>query len=184
MLTRSHRAGKIANVADTITISQLVGYNLTRVRKALGLSQEQATERLEPYLGARWSKTVYSLAERSYSGKRVRQFTAAEVAAFALAFSVPVSYFFLPPNSEDRPDGAALVSGKVDVSWPRLVATLEDGENRLAYDQRLMELPSGERPMRVYRESEIRQLQEYLEVSDLARRHREERDRAAEGAES
>src|SRR5258708_1167599 len=92
----------IATVPDTISASQLVAYNLARIRKTLGLSQEQATLRLEPFLGVRWSKAVYSAAERSYSGRRVRQFTAAEIAAFALAFGVPVLYFYLPPKPDDR----------------------------------------------------------------------------------
>ena len=59
-------------VPDTISASQLVAYNLTRIRKALGLSQEQTASRLQPYLGVRWSKAVYSAAERSYDGSRVR----------------------------------------------------------------------------------------------------------------
>lgn len=163
--------------ADSLTPNRLIGYNLSRIRRALGLSQEEAAERLEPYLGTRWSKTVFSAAERSYDGDRVRQFDGDELLAMSLAFGVPTSYFFLPPRVGDR-GGKVLISGKVDVSWPQLVATLDDGDMRSAYDQRLAELPPGERPMRVYKESEIRPL---LEVADLARQHRAERDQAAEG---
>jgi len=169
---------------DSLTANQLIGYNLSRIRRALGLSQEEAAERLAPYLGTRWSKTVFSAAERSYDGGRVRQFDGDEILAMSLAFGVPPVYFLLPPRLEDRPGGAVLTSGKVDVSWRQLVGALEGGEMRAAYDQRLVELPAGERPMRVYKESEIRQLQELADVADMARMHREERDRAAEGAES
>jgi len=95
-------------VPETISASQLVAYNLARVRKALGLSQEQAAARLEPYLGVRWSKAVYSAAERSYGGKRERQFTSAELAAFALAFGVPVGYFFQPPELGERAGGVLI----------------------------------------------------------------------------
>jgi transcriptional regulator with XRE-family HTH domain len=158
--------------ADSLTANQLIGYNLSRIRRQLGLSQEEAAERLAPYLGTRWSKTVFSAAERSYYGDRVRQFDGDELLAMSLAFGVPPAYFFVPPRLEDRPDGAVLASGK-DVSWPQLVAALEDGEMRAAYDQRLAELPPDERPMRAFKESEIR---EYLDVADMARRHREERD--------
>ena len=92
----------MACVTQGLDINQVIAYNLMRVRKALGLSQEQAAERLAPHLGVRWSKAVYSAAERSYAGKRIRQFTAADVAAFAVAFSVPLLYFFLPPRPDDR----------------------------------------------------------------------------------
>jgi hypothetical protein len=51
---------------DTITANQLVAYNLMRARKALGFSQAEAAARIAPYLGAEWSTTVYSAAERSY----------------------------------------------------------------------------------------------------------------------
>lgn len=130
---------------DTISVSQLVGYNLTRIRKGLGLSQEQATERLEPFLGVRWSKTVYSLAERSYDGKRVRQFTAAEVAAFALAFGVPVLYFYIPPKPEDRTADGVLIGDRF-VSWAALLDMAADGPQRGAVQLRIDELPGAEQP--------------------------------------
>jgi transcriptional regulator with XRE-family HTH domain len=80
-----------------LTANRCVAYNLMRIRKALNLTQEQAAERLAPHLGARWSKVVYSAAERSYDGKRVRQFTADDIAAFAAAFGRPVEFFFREP---------------------------------------------------------------------------------------
>ncbi len=70
-----------------------MAYNLSRIRRALGWSQEEAAERLEPYLGVRWSKRLGSAAERSYSGKRVRQFTADDLLAMSLAFGVTIGYF-------------------------------------------------------------------------------------------
>ncbi len=130
---------------DTISVSQLVGYNLTRIRKALGLSQEQAAERLAPFLGARWSKTVYSLAERSYDGKRIRQFTAAELAAFALGFGVPAWYFYLPPKPEDR-NADGVVVGERFISWGGLFDIVIGSEQRGAIQLRLDELPVSEQP--------------------------------------
>lgn len=133
----------MTRVPDTISTSQLVAHNLTRIRKALGLSQEQAAARLEPYLGVRWSKAVYSAAERSYSGKRVRQFTASELAAFALAFGVPVLYFFLPPKPDDRASGGVMVGDRY-LEWRDLFAIMAGGEARNAFPLRLDELPVSE----------------------------------------
>lgn len=136
-------------VPHSISVSQLVAHNLTRIRKALGLSQEQAAARLEPYIGARWSKAVYSAAERSYSGKRVRQFTATELAAFALAFEVPITYFFIPPKPDDRilDDGPTegVMIGERLVRWPDLFNIMKGGEARSAVQLRLDELPAKER---------------------------------------
>lgn len=140
----------MAYVPDTtISVSQAVAYNLGRIRKALGLSQEQAAARLEPYLGVRWSKAVYSAAERSYSGKRVRQFTAAELAGFALAFGVPVMYFFLPPKPEDRTADGVLV-GEERLPWPGMFDIMNGGQHRSAVQPRLDELPPHERPDGAY----------------------------------
>jgi transcriptional regulator with XRE-family HTH domain len=128
-----------------LTANRLIGYNLARIRKALGLSQEEAAERLAPYLpGKRWSKTVYSAAERSYDGGRVRNFDGDELLALSLAFGVPVTYFLLPPRPEDE-GGRELRSGKASVTWPALFEALLDGKNRMAFAQRAFERPRGER---------------------------------------
>jgi transcriptional regulator with XRE-family HTH domain len=81
-----------------MTANQLVAYNLRRARTLLGLTQEQAARELEPYLGERWSKRVFSAAERSVTGERVRQFTADQLVAFAAAFDLPVSFFLEAPS--------------------------------------------------------------------------------------
>jgi hypothetical protein len=126
-----------------LTANQLVGYNLMRIRKAHGLSQQEASDQLEPYLpGKRWSKTVYSAAERSYHGARIRQFDGDELLAMALAFSVPVAYFLLPPRPEDRPTGAVVVSGYVEVPWWQMIPA---GQCEPEMLMRLRELPAGER---------------------------------------
>lgn len=122
---------------EPLTANQVVAYNLMRVRKMLGLSQEQAAERLEPHIGARWSKAVYSAAERSFHGNRVRQFTADDLGAFALAFGVPVSYFFVPPKPEDR-EGSG--------PQPELFKVMLGGENTGAVLMRTAELPLDEVP--------------------------------------
>lgn len=138
---------------DCITANQLVAYNLMRIRKTLGLSQEEAAKRLSPYIGAEWSKTVYSTTERSYHGNRVRQFTADDLLAFSRAFEVPVIYFFLPPRPEDRAVGAgdakrevsSVCGGATEVDWPELFEVMVGGKMRMAFGQRAFELPREER---------------------------------------
>jgi hypothetical protein len=128
-----------------LTINMLVGYNLMRARKALNLSQDEAADRLEPFLGARWSKNVYSAAERSFQGARVRQFSADEIAAFCLAFDLPVAYFFLPPPAADRGDDAdGVTSGGQTVSWHDLLTGLLSPDGALSLLPRIRELPAGE----------------------------------------
>lgn len=134
-----------------ITANQLVAYNLMRVRKSWGWSQEKAAEQLEPYLGVRWSKAVYSAAERSYRGSRVRQFTADEVLAMSRAFGVPVQYFFLPPPEDDREgaDGVLMGASGRPVNWHDLLLAGFSGEE-VWIMPRLRELPEGEVPDMVW----------------------------------
>jgi transcriptional regulator with XRE-family HTH domain len=80
-----------------LTPNQVVGYNLAQARQLKGWTQDQAAEALEPYLGVRWSKASFSQAERSVAGGFVRNFTADEIVAFARAFELPVTWFFMPP---------------------------------------------------------------------------------------
>jgi transcriptional regulator with XRE-family HTH domain len=132
-----------------LTANQLVGYNMARARKALGWSQEAAAARLEPYLGKRWSKNVYSAAEKSYEGKRVRNFDADELLAMSLAFGVPVGYFFLPPPPEARPAGAVAVSGPHDMPWFELLVAGNGYTHGPAVLWRLRELPRDEVPREI-----------------------------------
>jgi hypothetical protein len=80
-----------------LTPNQVVAYNLHQVRLWHRLTQDQAAEVLAPYVGKRWSKANFSAAERSVAGDRIRQFDADEIVAFAKAFDVPITWFFLPP---------------------------------------------------------------------------------------
>lgn len=77
--------------------NQVVAYNLARARELKGWTQDQTAEALEPYLGVLWSKASLSQAERSVAGRVVRNFSADEIVAFARAFEVPVTWFFMPP---------------------------------------------------------------------------------------
>ncbi len=84
--------------------NQVVAYNLTLAREHKGWTQDEAADALAPYLGTRWSKASFSQAERSVAGKFIRNFDADEIVAFARAFEVPVTWFFLPPPPwSDKP---------------------------------------------------------------------------------
>ncbi|MEO7442413.1 MAG: helix-turn-helix transcriptional regulator [Acidimicrobiales bacterium] len=77
--------------------NQVVAYNLSRARELKGWTQEEAADALAPYLGVRWSKASISQAERSIAGRFVRNFNADEIVAFARAYELPVTWFFMPP---------------------------------------------------------------------------------------
>jgi hypothetical protein len=81
-----------------MTANQLVARNLKRAREAMGQTQEIAAQRLEPYLGRRWSVASFSDAERSALNGRTREFSANELVAFARAFEKPIAYFFEAPD--------------------------------------------------------------------------------------
>lgn len=85
-----------------ITLDQVVAYNLRRARRLRGWTQAQAAEQLEPFLGERWSSAVFSAAERSYEGNRIREFTASHVLAFSRGFDVPIAWFYEPPAPSTR----------------------------------------------------------------------------------
>jgi transcriptional regulator with XRE-family HTH domain len=118
-------------MTDTLTANQVVAFNLRRARELRGLTQDQAAERLEPFLGQRWSKTTFSGAERSIAGDRIREFTANEIHAFAKAFQVTLSYFLVPPENatvatpggpEDAAGGFVEALLAVDATmWERLI---------------------------------------------------------------
>lgn len=82
-----------------ITINQLVGFNIARWRKAAGLTQAELGEML-----GGWSNATVSAAEKSWDGRRIRQFSADEMVAIALALEVPLAALLLPPDD----DGAAV----------------------------------------------------------------------------
>ncbi len=102
MKKRSTKAERQAPLFWGMSPNQVVAYNLFRVRQERGWTQAQAAEALEPYLGVRWTVAQVSAAERSVDGTRVRQFSADDLVAFAQAFRLPVTYFFLPTRPEAR----------------------------------------------------------------------------------
>jgi hypothetical protein len=134
-----------------LTPNQVTAYNLRRARELSDWTQEEAAERLEPYLGARWSKATFSVAERSASHEdRIREFTADDIVAFAAVFDLPIEFFFMPPRDVD----AIVVPGATETLSPErlmeLATTRQDGrllelvEDRIADTYRLAHQPVPE----------------------------------------
>jgi len=100
---------------------------MTHFRRAAALTQEELGELLG------WSKAIVSAAERSWDGKRIRQFTVDDVAALARAFGIPLAALFLPP--EDDGDKKRYVLRLTEKDAERLTMTdltwlaLTDNEN-------------------------------------------------------
>ena len=67
----------------SFTPNQVVAQRIVIARELRGWTQEEAAERLEPFLGARWSGATFSIVERSVDGKRIRQFSADELVALS-----------------------------------------------------------------------------------------------------
>lgn len=83
-----------------VSLNQIVAYNMAYYRKAAGMTQEELGEELQGWTSKPWSKAAVSAAERSWDGKRTRQFDADLLFGLALALGVPVSAFFLPPDTD------------------------------------------------------------------------------------
>lgn len=87
---------------DAANLNEVVAYNFRRARELRGLTQDEAAVALEPFLGVRLPQAAVSAIERSYRGDRRREFDAQEILAFACAFDLPLTWFFLPPLEDER----------------------------------------------------------------------------------
>lgn len=74
-----------------VTINQVIAWNVAWYRKAAGLTQAALGEEIG------WTNAAVSEAERSWDGKRTREFDAHTIAAIAAALGVPLLALFLPP---------------------------------------------------------------------------------------
>lgn len=160
-----------------MTPNELVALRLKFARELRGLTQAQAAERLEPFLGTRLGKGAYSAAERSSETGRTRRFDADELWAFARAFELPISFFFCPPRADlkiGHPDSSETSSG---VEYMALIFGL-DSQVRVEIAQALKDRGVRERLeiMRRYADSvtaavdeQERQIMEAAEVADELR---------------
>ena len=83
-------------------LNEVVAYNFKAARELRGLTQEETAQLLERFLGQRLPQASISAIERAYEGDRRREFDAHEILAFALAFDLPLVWFFLPPPGDTR----------------------------------------------------------------------------------
>lgn len=83
-------------------VNEIVAYNFRAARELRGWTQEETARRLEDVLGQRLPQASISAIERAYEGDRRREFDAHELVAFALAFELPLVWFFLPPPEDRR----------------------------------------------------------------------------------
>ena len=83
-------------------LNEIVAYNFRAARELRGLTQEETAQLLERSLGQRLPQASISAMERAYEGDRRREFDAHEILAFALAFDLPLVWFFLPPPGDTR----------------------------------------------------------------------------------
>ncbi len=83
-------------------LNEIVAYNFRAARELRGLTQEETAELLERFIGQRLPQASISAIERAYEGDRRREFDAQEILAFALAFDLPLLWFFLPPPGDTR----------------------------------------------------------------------------------
>lgn len=85
-----------------VDLNEIVAYNFKAARELRGWTQEEIALRLESLLGQRLPQASISAIERAYEGDRRREFDAHELLAFALAFELPLVWFFLPPRGDTR----------------------------------------------------------------------------------
>jgi transcriptional regulator with XRE-family HTH domain len=83
-------------------LNEIVAYNFRAARELRGWTQDETARALEGLLGQRLPQASISAIERAYEGDRRREFDAQEILAFALAFDLPLIWFFLPPPRDHR----------------------------------------------------------------------------------
>lgn len=85
-----------------IDLNQVVSYNIRAARELRGWTQEDLAARLEVFLGTRPTQATISAIERAWDGDRRREFDVQDVAVYAMAFDLPIVWFFLPPPDDHR----------------------------------------------------------------------------------
>src|SRR5690349_15277589 len=131
--------------ARRLTPNQVIAHNLRAARELRGMTQEQAAAHLEQFLGERWSVAVFSAAERSVTGKRIRVFDADTIHAFARAFELPIGFFFLPPNGTTSVGLDAANFRPADPTEQIGLATWVSDEIRERVDELTGQLPAAAR---------------------------------------
>jgi transcriptional regulator with XRE-family HTH domain len=87
---------------DGVNLNEIVAYNFRRARELRGLTQDEAADRLAPFLGTRLKQAAVSGIEGAYGGAKRREFDAQELLAFACGFDLPIIWFLIPPPGDHR----------------------------------------------------------------------------------
>lgn len=87
---------------DGVNLNEIVAYNFRRARELRGLTQDEAADRLAPFLGVRLKQAAISGIEGAYGGAKRREFDAQELLAFACGFDLPILWFLIPPPGDRR----------------------------------------------------------------------------------
>lgn len=86
-------------IVKTVTVNQLVAYNMAYWRRHEGMTQEELGQQIAEYNGGEpWSKANVSAAERTWDGTRVRRFDADDIYMLARLFHVPILAMLMPPE--------------------------------------------------------------------------------------
>jgi transcriptional regulator with XRE-family HTH domain len=122
-----------------VSVNQIVAWNIAWLRREATLRQEDLADRLG------WPKNKVSEAERSWNGKRTREFDAHTLVSLAVALGVPVNAFFVPPLDDGqevtyviRPEGQDEDWGMEDLMGLAMPDTDEDTAVMASYRRRLV----------------------------------------------
>lgn len=99
-----------------VTVNNVVSMNLAHFRKAAGLSQQELANQIG------WLKQVVSTAERSWEGRRTRNFTVGDLIDIAGGLGIPLAALLLPP--EDDGTAVTYVVDGLDGAGPQLLRDL------------------------------------------------------------
>jgi transcriptional regulator with XRE-family HTH domain len=77
-----------------VSVNDVVSMNLAHFRKAVGLSQQELANQIG------WLKQVVSTAERSWEGRRKRNFTVSDLIDIASGLGIPFAALLLPPEDD------------------------------------------------------------------------------------
>jgi transcriptional regulator with XRE-family HTH domain len=100
--TGTDRDGPARPFLDGVNLNEIVAYNFRRARELRGLTQDEAADRLAPFLGVRLKQAAVSGIEGAYGGAKRREFDAQELLAFACGFDLPIIWFLIPPPADHR----------------------------------------------------------------------------------
>lgn len=121
--------GRSQRRSGSLTLNQIVAFNLRAARESHGWTQQRLAEELAEKSGRRISQSAISALERSWEGGRKREFDVHELALFAVTLDFPILWFLLPPPNDGRQlegmdysvlDLYALVLGRNDQMKPML----------------------------------------------------------------